>query len=58
MPDRPGVNWEANIYVRIHHIPRHGVTFRRNPLRRLASALREAADFVAGAFVPVREAMG
>lgn len=56
MSDRPGVNWEANVYTRVYHVPRHGVRLRRNPLRALRSLTREVGNFLWGAFTPIREA--
>ena len=42
---------------RINHVPRHGVTVRRSPLRWAHSALRSAGDFLWGAFLPIANAV-
>lgn len=50
----------GRVYVslteRINHKPRHGASLRRSPMKALHSMLREAGDFLWGAFTPVREA--
>jgi hypothetical protein len=42
--------------VRVAHVPRHGVSVRRSPLRALHSLARSAGDFLVGAFAPVAAA--
>lgn len=56
MPDRPGVNWEAPLAVRLDHRARHSPRMGREPLKTLWSLAREFGDFVWGAFTPIKEA--
>lgn len=57
MLDRPTVNWEAPLVVRLDHRARHRVSVRRAPLRRLVSLWRSIGDLVYGAFLPIQESM-
>ena len=43
--------------VRTAHVPRHGVKLRNSPMRALRSMLRDAGDFLVGAFAPIAAAV-
>ncbi len=43
--------------VRVAHRPRHAASLRRRPAAYLQSLARELGEFLAGAFVPIRNAV-